>query len=290
MPQPEEVALLTVALRNAYDLASAWIDEQEASILHDPRQWRERARLVRLRREVNERMASLDSDARAFFGSNFPRAYEMGASAVDPLGFAFGGIDTDAVAVLARDGLEDLLSATEHVREDVKRLIRRLTKERALLSLTTGRTPTQAARDLSRLLDQYGIRAVRYANGARHRIGDYADMVLRTVTAEAYQLGGVNQMRRMGIRYVEVFDGTADLPCAAVANTIQTIEWAAANLLGHPRCQRSTSPRPDITDPETAERTTTLLQRFDQSAIDQARADAARRRAALRRQRLRALR
>ena len=280
-------------MREAYALASAWIDEQELSILDDPKQWRKRSRLSRLRREVDARMNTLDDDARRFFSRDFPAAYRFGANAAaSSLGvsFAWDQIDVDAVSVLARDGFEDLLRSTQHVRETTKALIRRLARERSLLSLTVGTTAKQSGRDLARLLASHGVRGVTYANGARHRIGDYADMVIRTKTAVAYNTGSVNQAKQFGVQFMEVFDGTIDLPCASVANTIQTVEWCEANPVSHPRCQRSVSPRPDVTSATEARSTppsSSAAQRADQHASEQARADAAKRRAALARKRAR---
>jgi hypothetical protein len=286
VPQPDEVAALSLALREAFQAAQQWLDEQEASILTDPTQWRKRARLSALRREVAQRMADLDALSLSFFERSFPLTYQFGAqSAASSLGVTFGWsqLDIDAVTVLARQGLDDLLRATKGVTESTKALIRHLARRQALLSLTVGTTAKQAGRDLAKMLAQRGgLTAITYRNGARHSLGDYSSMVIQTVTGSAMNQGSVNQTKRMGVRYVHVFDGYGDAPCAAVANTYQTVEWAEANLLGHPRCQRSVSPAPWIETPEgarTAEQFVTPEQRADQAASEQARADANRRRA-----------
>jgi len=55
---------------------------------------------------------------------------------------------------------------------------------------------------------------------------------------------------------------------------IMTVEDAANNPISHPRCQRSWSPRPDLTTPEqaaSATPTTTATQRADAAQVEQAR-------------------
>lgn len=282
---------LSATLRAAYARADEELRDEAERIATDPRQFRRRARLAELRASVAEAMRDLDGQAATWLSTQLPVAFRIGAdSAVVGASFRWTSADTESLTILARETYDDLLAATRGMDESAKAFVRWATRERALLGRIEGETAQQSARRLAKLLERHGLTAVTYRNGARHSLSDYADMVLRTVTANASNAGFVTQAGRMGVRYVEVFDGTADIACASVNGTVQTVEWAAANPLGHPRCQRAFASRVDVLTAEgasSAAPTTTAAQRADQSAADQARAaanrDRARRRAAQRR-------
>jgi hypothetical protein len=95
------------------------------------------------------------------------------------------------------------------------------------------------------------ISAVVYADGARHGLADYTDMLLRTKSAEAFQRAGLGQGTQLGVGWWEVLDGPAcgwsahDDPLLA-NGLIVTTEQAEQYPLAHPRCRRCTTPRPDL--------------------------------------------
>lgn len=76
-------------------------------------------------------------------------------------------------------------------------------------------------------------------------------------TAAAYNLGGLNQMKGAGIRFVEVID-SAD--CGLVTHsdgfkpqgTVMPVEVMAAYPISHANCIRDLAPRPDVVDESEA--------------------------------------
>jgi hypothetical protein len=284
---PAELEALSDSLRSAYELAWAAIKAEQDAIAADPAKFTRQARLRELRAAVDDRLDQVDETARAWLANEFPNAYRFGAeSAAASLGetFRFTTIDTDAVTILAQDTFDELLAATNGVSDSTKALIRTLGKEQALLKTAAGKTVTHAARDLRRLLEAKGIYAVRYADGSKHGLADYTDMLIRTVTAKAHNAGTLNFGRQAGTEWFEVFDGFdcgwgSHADADKANGTIRHADDCAANSISHPRCQRAFGARPDITTPteaRTAEPSTTAEQRADQAASEQARREAQR--------------
>lgn len=258
MSQPDEIEALTASLLadleamherildELNDLALAWFDMSATA----------RARRLRtLDAHVVALMNQADSLAARSVLQAAQTAYETGAWTTALLAgttAAFAGIDTDAITALARDAMRDLLSATQGVRADVKDLIRDLTRDQVRAKLYTGQTAEQAGKDLAKALAARGINAITYANGAKVPLPVYAQMVVRTKTAEAYQEGGLNQGERLEIDWWEILDGPGcgwtshDDPQKA-NGMIVPIDAAREHTLSHPNCRRSSSPRPDIT-------------------------------------------
>lgn len=289
MPQPAAVTELSASLRAAYQSAQEALDAEMASIAANPAQYRRVSRLRELQRSVEAMTDTLDQQAADWFSRSFPTVYAIGASAIDE--FAWTQADRFAITQLAQESFDDLLAATQHVDDTTKRLVRKLGKSQALLKETTGQTATQAGRKLARLLEANKIHAVRYADGSRHGIGEYSDMLLRTVSAKAHNAGTLNFGDRTGTKYYEVADGS---DCGVVQH--QDTEkanrqiWALARCrefpLAHPRCRRSFLPRPELRTAKEASEAKSLIsdeQQADQTATERARAETQKRRANSRR-------
>lgn len=261
MTQPDEIEALAAAilatltrvhdqiLTELRELTDAWPGQSRPSRVR---------RLRAVEAAVAEILATADTQAASQVLTATQRAYETGAwvTAIVTGGTpTFGGIDTDTITAVARDTMDDLLHATQHVAQEVKDVLRVLAKDRVAAKVTTGQTALQAARDLVAAMSERGITGVVYANGARVPMTVYAEMLLRTKTAEAYQLGGLNQGATLGIEHWQIMDGPG---CGLTGHgvgpdangMIVTAEVAAAHLLAHPNCRRSTSPRPDLAAPD----------------------------------------
>jgi hypothetical protein len=284
---PDELDALTANLRGAYE--AAWVDikAEQAAIAADPARFTRQARLRELEAAVNDRLDFVDEAAASWLADEFPVAYRLGAETAGGVldqPFRWTTHDNEAITLLARDTFDELLEATNGVSASTKALIRELGRQQALLKAAAGRTATQAARELRRLLERKGIFSVRYRDGSRHGLADYTDMLLRTKTGVAHNAGGLNFARRAGTRYVEVFDGAdcgwlTHLDNDKANRSIRTVEEAAKVTLSHPRCRRSFGPRPDITTAEqakTAKSSVTDAQAADQAAAERARAAAQR--------------
>lgn len=72
-----------------------------------------------------------------------------------------------------------------------------------------------------------------------------AGVIAVTETRTVINQGRVLGMGSAGLTHVLVQDGDGDAVCASVDGTRQTLEWAMANPLGHPNCQRTMEIDPD---------------------------------------------
>lgn len=263
MSQPAEIEALTTALTSDLAAIHQRILDELAEI---GTQWFEltfsaRARrLLVLDQHVTALMAQADALAARHVLEAAQTSYEIGAWTTAILAestAAFAGVDTDAITALAQDTMTDLLQATQGVRADVKVLIRDLTRDQVRVKLYTGQTAAQAGQELAKTLLDRGVTAVTYANGAKVSLPTYAQMVVRTKTAEAYQEGGFNQGERLGVEWWEILDGPGcgwashDDPQKA-NGMIVPLEAAREHPLSHPQCRRASSPRPDITSVDDA--------------------------------------
>jgi hypothetical protein len=285
---PPAVDALSEPLQAAYRRAWQVVVDEEAVLQAHPELLRRRTRLVAMRTRIEAEMARVDAEAKAWIESHMPPVYEVGASAAIGLAgageFRWTAIHRTAVQQLAADLFDDLLKATRHVRRTTKTLVRVVARDQALQRAITGLdTTTSAARRMTVLLEENGIHAVRYANGARHGLREYADMALRTKTSTAYNLGSLNSVETA---WWECLDGPAcgltshDDPTEA-NGFVTTREEALAYPTSHPNCRRTWAPRVDITSKKEARRaapTSTQGQRAAQQTQDAARREAQRRR------------
>jgi hypothetical protein len=244
-----------------------------------------RGRLLdRLEARVSALAASAADLARAQIVEVMTGAWLLGAQGVAlTIGRSavFDGTDTDAVASLAADAYGDVLAATRHIREDVKALVRVMARDRVADALVTGQGTAPAARQLAQDMAGRGITAITYVDGSRHGLTDYTDMLLRTKTAEAHQLGGFHQARVVGIEWMELLDGpgcgvTSHQDPRKANGLIVTVEEAARYPLAHPRCRRVATGRPDIQTPEDAASARPVGPQFSAEDIARGHADPSR--------------
>lgn len=297
MPQDATLEALSRVIRDRYEQSWGRITVEEERLLADWTALNRDQRLRRLRElraTVEALMDQADELALRFATRDLPDAYQLGATrAASTAGspVSFTAVDVDAVNELALGTREDLLSATRFVKRSTKDLINRLSRDHLADKLIRGLTAEQAGRNLAAELEGHGITSVVYRDGSRHGLADYAEMLSRTRTGEAYQVGGFNQTEALGIEWMEIFDGfdcgLRDHNDPEKANgMILPLAEARQYPLAHPRCGRSTSPRPDIVskrDAEHAKPSTTPEQRADQRAVEEGRTAAAAKRAATRR-------
>jgi len=302
--QPPEVDAAASELVALFELAQKDIAGQLAELAHTGAAGAaKRRRLRRLERTVETTLDGLERDAAAWLRTRLPAIYQLGAStAAGQLGqtFTWTQPHSDAVTALARRTWDDLLSATRYVRESTKAWIRAEARRGVALALIEGRTPEQARavflRSAGDVAEALGgdVFTVRYRNGAAHTLRDYADTLVRTETAKAYNAGSINTAGAAGITHMECADG---FDCGLVSHDdtekpngkIYPIAQAASYSLAHPRCQRAWLPRPDVSA-ATASRAASLRpasQIADQAANDQRRRDAVAARAQRRARQLR---
>jgi hypothetical protein len=260
MAQPPEVDVIREELARAYTQVQDGQLAELQRIAGDPNQARYRARLSEQSRAVSSALDEVDVQARRWASTRLPEAYQIGAeSAVAATGkpYTWTAIHTEAVAEIAATTYSDLLSATRFVRKDTKRFIRAAVRERTNAAVIGGRTSTQAGRDLAKLLEDRGVKAVRYKNGALHTLADYSDTVLRTSVALAHNNGVIRHSTASGVRYFAISDGfgcgwSTHNDSDLAAGSVRTLEEVTGYPISHPRCARGISPLPLVTTPEEA--------------------------------------
>ena len=253
----DSIEALTVILRR--DLEAVWakvsaqVDQLEADWPSMGSAARRR-RLLELQNHIGALADSADEIAARHVLSGVRDAYLLGSHATAlTVGGAVAttGVDLDAITHLAADTHQDLLHATTHMRQTTKDLIRTLARDHVSDRLYTGTPATQAGRALAKALRAQSVAAIIYKDGSRHGLASYADMVVRTKTAEAYQVGGFNQADGHGVKFMEVMDGPN---CGWLSHDdtrqanglILPIAEARSVPIAHPNCRRVTIPRPDV--------------------------------------------
>lgn len=257
----------------------------------------EQTRRIRaLQRLAADLMTQVEARARGEVSDLLTQAYEHGASQLA----AVIGLPSDLTAEhstlltqVSSDTYLDVLAATTLVRQSTKEMVRHLAQQAATLRFTGLRTAEQAGRELAKAMAGSGITAIVYRDGSRHGLGDYADMLMRTKTAEVFQVGGFDQADNFGVTFMELLDnpscGLSSHDDERKANgLILPLAEARKYPLSHPRCVRVTTPRVDVRTAEqaaAASPSATAAQNEVQGQVERRRAAAARSRAAARSER-----
>lgn len=258
--QPE-IDRLVANLLNAYETAGDRVQAELLSIINNDTKQSRRARLKQLAAEIDNLKASLDRQVAAWTADELRSIYALGGAVtadVTGVDFSWNQSNEAALKTLASDTLSTMLSATTHMKRDAKRLIRAASREASFMEMVLGKSVQKASRELASQLGKNGIAAVVYKDGSRHSLSDYADMNLRTVTANAYNKGTLVEGKNQGMKYAIAYDG---LECGLSShegspkanNLIVAIGKAMENLISHPRCRRSWSPVPGIASPKQAQ-------------------------------------
>lgn len=278
------IAAIEDPLVQAY--AKAWqeiLDAQE-QIATNPLEWRKRRRLAELQQAIEDKMATLDAQTREWVSTQLVRPYAMGAAAgaaelAQPAGAVWALLPEEAISRMATDTIGELLKSTRYVRRSTKALIRAIARDEILSKFTQGRTAVQAGKRVRQILETRGIHAIRYADGSRHGLAEYSQMLVRTKTAQAYNLGSLEAQEVLGIEFWECFDGpscgltTHKDPVRALGRVFDK-DTALKYPVSHPNCRRAWGARPDIKTKAAAELaggTVTRQQTEDQIQADRSR-------------------
>lgn len=251
MPVPRDVDAFLDQLTAGLDreLGAAWAAIQaEQQQLADRWAGSPATAQQRLLRALSRHVTALMVDVRALAASTLPgafqAAYERGATAAAVSAgqvAVFSAVDAQTLAVLARDAYDDVLQATRFVEASTKALVRELARAATRDAVVTGKTAVQAGRDVARAIADRGVTAVVYADGSRHGLAEYGQMVMRTKLAETYQVAGFQQYEGLGVRFVEILDGPGcgltrhDDPVKA-DGLVLPLEEARRYPTSHPNC------------------------------------------------------
>lgn len=278
------IAAIEDPLLKAY--ATAWqeiLDAQER-IATNPLEWRKRRRLAELQQAIEDKMAELDAMTREWMTTQMVRPYALGAAAgaaelAQPAAAVWNLLPQEAISRVATDTLSELLKSTRYVRRTTKTLIRAIARDEILAKFTQGRTAVQAGQRVRQILEQRGIHAIRYSDGSRHGLAEYSQMLVRTKTAEAYNLGSLEAQEVLGIEFWECFDGpscgltTHKDPVKALGKVFDK-DTAVKYPTSHPNCRRAWGARPDVKTAAHAKivsSTVTAAQTADQVQADRTR-------------------
>lgn len=253
MPQPVAVDRVADPLVDAYRNAWEKVLAEQQRLVDDPVRWVRRRRLEEMSRSIARLMDTLDSQTAEWIGERFPRAYLLGLTNATGLAAAEVGwtaIHQQAVEELAYRVYDDLLEATRYVRDSTKALVRTLGREVGTTALIRGDTAQGAGRIIAKILEDRGIAAITYRNGARHGLASYSEMLMRTTTALGYNVGTLNATP--DIKFYECFDGpkcglTFHEDTTLANGLILERDEALAYPISHPNCRRSWGARPDVT-------------------------------------------
>lgn len=241
-------------LLKAYQRADRQIRDELRRIGEAERHETRKRRLRALQAEIEDLRANLDADARAWVEETLPKIYRLGgvaAAAEVGTTFTFTQLHRTALTAMANDTMRSLLAGNDNIAVAARRLVRASVKEASLDKLLLGKTAVQASRELRGELASRAITAITYKNGAKHQIGDYADMVIRSVTARAYNIGTLTEAKQAGVRYAVCSDGFG---CGLTSHEseekpdgrIYPLGTAMRHLTSHPRCRRAWSPLPSV--------------------------------------------
>ncbi len=257
MPQPLENDALAETLIGVYAEAQERLEKALEAVLRDPSAFRARRRIRELLALHDAEMSRLTAATRSWWSETVPVLYAAGArdfvgvltgAGVPSTGFSWSApIHSAAVEQFATRTWSDVAARLQGIDAETRRTIRGLARSSTRSVLLESLTATDGGRQMAREAAKQGIWSVRYADGARHTMRDYADTVIRTTTATAYNEGAVAQARVEGIEHVQYADGAG---CGVTSHQDpveangMVVPLADVVPLSHPRCRRALLPAP----------------------------------------------
>lgn len=208
-----------------------------------------RTRLATTRAELQGHATLFAEESMArIYADGMTRADRMiGAAGVGGIGQAsFTQIHREAVEVMALDAYNDLAAATDYMDAQAKRVIREATKARTLVGAAAGTGVGQDARALVSDFARDGVTGFTDRAGRRWKISTYAEMVVRTKSAHAYNTGTILRTEETGTRAMRIVDGerSGHAECLAYNRRICSTGWALDHPIEHPNCVRGFAPEP----------------------------------------------
>lgn len=242
MPQPAANDRIAQDLIRVYEQAQAALIAELEQIAAEPNRFRQRRRLRELAALHDVTMAELRETSRVWWSTQVPVLHAAGAADFAGAlgrGFTRQPVHTAAAESFARRTWGDVARRLEEIDGGTRREIRAMARSSTRSALLESRTAVQAGRDMAREAARQGLWPVQYHGGARHTMRDYADTVIRTTTATAYNDGAMVQARVEGIEHVQYADGPG---CGVTAHNDGTeangliVPLDEVVALAHPRC------------------------------------------------------
>lgn len=262
MPQPAEVDRIAAEVVALWQDSHASLLAELAEVIDEPSEVRRAARIRELLKVNGVVLDELNAGTREWLAAKLPEVHALGAArAAEAVGSAFAWTQphVDAVQALAAQTWGEVAPNLREVRASSRTAIRSLTRDSVRSILLEGQTGSGASRALEAAANRAGLWSVTYGNGARVGMGDYADMLARTVSANAYNAGTLTQTIGDGFEWVEIFDGpdcgwTSHADPDKANGTVRPVADAVENSISHPRCARSFAPAVGVTSQAEADR------------------------------------
>lgn len=158
---------------------------------------------------------------------------------------SFSDFHREAVQALADDARLRFGNAIEMVRREATVRMSAATKEHILQTLMTnelkgGLNATKAIEDI---LKNQRVTAIRMSNGAERGLEDYADMLVRSLSADAHNAGAAMRYTANGVEYARVIEReTACKICLPMRDQIVWLGDPRLRPKYHPRCEGGIAP------------------------------------------------
>lgn len=200
--------------------------------------------------DINKILARLDQQAAIWARQVVPKIYYQAAREAvgfwtrhglkpPPLAAGFAKIHQSAVEVLVANVYENLHDAHVTLGRRIRDDWRRSQLEAALEKVSTGATLQEAKAKLEARIIDRGLGAFVDRAGRVWRLDSYAQMAIRSITAEAANMGLINQLRGMGRDLVQMSSHNAPCPiCAPLEGRVYSI---TGKTKGYPKLETAYS-------------------------------------------------
>lgn len=223
-------------------------------------------RTISIQRQMQRELAKLEAVARNYYATTLPRIYLAGVrEAVGNSAYKLGEEDMKILTEIQRRGLQDLADAQARTLSDSRRFMQMIRSgkdpnirpgAKRSNNLTLLDVSPKAPEEIIKatqdsILKRHGIKAVRYSDGKKYGLGDYASMSIRSNANSTYNQGLLRGFLSKKVEVVQVSDGpecgwTRHDDSDLANGTIRTIEDAMSFASAHPNCRRTFEPRPDL--------------------------------------------
>lgn len=217
-------------------------------------------------REINQILEKLDKDSSRWVRQEIPKYYTGGRKASEKmlavLGFRnlkrAGAIHTKAIEVMANETYMMFGEALQIARKDAIQAINIATREEIVDQLARGVISGEPSKEMAKkvkgIMQDRGISSLVDKGGKRWQLDVYAEMLVRTKTAEAYRIGNHNRQLENDFDLVQISSHGAPDDCINVEGKVFSLtgrtpgyptEGDIMGMSSHifrPNCRHTTTP------------------------------------------------
>ncbi len=196
-----------------------------------------------LLRDVESILSGLEGATTTWTSQVIPKVYAQSvnetmaglakAGITRPLDASFARLHRQAIEVISQNMIDNLADAQSFVGRQIRDQWRRVSLEAVQEKLTVGQTVREAKRELQGRIADAGLGAFRDSQGRVWQLDAYAEMVVRSTTAEATNQGCLNQLVAMDRDLVQMTDHRS--PCEICAPLEGRVYSISGNTPGYPK-------------------------------------------------------